>query len=156
MPQYYVTLNGLPEKYKVFAEALMKTVHDNSLQISFDGKPTLLTGSLLSQKAVLAEPAEIEDKFSNTAVSEKTVAAAFMEYTAGLTRLVVLAFERMKKNEYEICEICEEEISSKRLMAVPHTPYCIRCQEKNELKGPTHQLKHFSTRPIIATRYQCH
>ena len=39
------------------------------------------------------------------------------------------AINRIRDGTYGICVHCEEEISPKRLNAVPWTPYCIACQE---------------------------
>jgi DnaK suppressor protein len=46
--------------------------------------------------------------------------------------LVRLALERLENGSYGECLDCGEVIASKRLEAVPWTPYCIRCQEKLE------------------------
>lgn len=46
--------------------------------------------------------------------------------------LIRLALERIHDGSYGECLMCGEEISPKRLEAVPWTPYCIRCQEKIE------------------------
>ncbi len=42
------------------------------------------------------------------------------------------ALARIETNTYGICEICEEEISIKRLEARPVTTMCIRCKEEQE------------------------
>ncbi|GAC1605770.1 MAG: RNA polymerase-binding protein DksA [Myxococcales bacterium] len=42
------------------------------------------------------------------------------------------ALGRIEANTYGICEICEEEISVKRLEARPVTTMCIRCKEEQE------------------------
>ena len=39
---------------------------------------------------------------------------------------------RIENSTYGICEICEEEISVKRLEARPVTTMCIRCKEEQE------------------------
>ena len=41
-----------------------------------------------------------------------------------------LALERMEDGEYGTCQRCEEEISPKRLKALPWAAYCITCQER--------------------------
>lgn len=52
------------------------------------------------------------------------------------------AIQRIEDNNYGICEICEEEISDKRLTARPVTTQCIACKteaeetEKNKVKSP--------------------
>jgi DnaK suppressor protein len=42
------------------------------------------------------------------------------------------ALVRIESSTYGICEICEEEISVKRLEARPVTTMCIRCKEEQE------------------------
>jgi DnaK suppressor protein len=39
---------------------------------------------------------------------------------------------RIENGTFGICEICEEEISVKRLEARPVTTMCIRCKEEQE------------------------
>ncbi len=46
--------------------------------------------------------------------------------------LIRLALERLHDGSYSECLMCGDEISPKRLEAVPWTPYCISCQEKIE------------------------
>jgi DnaK suppressor protein len=50
----------------------------------------------------------------------------------GLLALVDAALERIKDGTYGECQQCHEELSQKRLEAVPWTRYCINCQEKQE------------------------
>ena len=42
------------------------------------------------------------------------------------------ALGRIEAGTYGVCEICEEEISVKRLEARPVTTMCIRCKEEQE------------------------
>ena len=42
------------------------------------------------------------------------------------------ALARIEGGTFGICEICEEEISVKRLEARPVTTMCIRCKEEQE------------------------
>ncbi len=49
-----------------------------------------------------------------------------------LLRKIEDALDRMDKNEYGICEVCEEDISPGRLRARPVTTMCIRCKEEQE------------------------
>lgn len=43
------------------------------------------------------------------------------------------ALKRIEDGSYGLCLTCERPISKKRLTAVPHTKYCVDCQEKEEL-----------------------
>jgi RNA polymerase-binding transcription factor len=75
---------------------------------------------------------------------------AILQIESDFTRLqnVKLALARIEDGTYGTCLMCEEEISDKRLRAVPWASYCIRCQEAadreraksedGELVGATH------------------
>jgi DnaK suppressor protein len=56
---------------------------------------------------------------------------AILQIESDFTRLqsVKLALSRVEDGSYGTCLMCEEEISDKRLRAVPWASYCIRCQE---------------------------
>ena len=49
-------------------------------------------------------------------------------------KLVELALTKISENSYGICDSCEEEIPEGRLEAVPHTRYCVRCQNEKEVE----------------------
>jgi DnaK suppressor protein len=42
------------------------------------------------------------------------------------------ALKRIKRCNYGICQSCGKTITKKRLNAIPWTPYCIDCQQKEE------------------------
>jgi RNA polymerase-binding protein DksA len=44
------------------------------------------------------------------------------------------ALRKIDEGRYGICEICSKPIVQKRLLAVPYTRYCIKCQEEEEKK----------------------
>ena len=46
--------------------------------------------------------------------------------------LIDEALKRAEHNEFGVCQVCGKEIGTKRLEALPWTPYCIDCQEKAE------------------------
>ena len=46
---------------------------------------------------------------------------------------VKAALLRSDSKDFGLCESCGESIDTKRLEAVPWTPYCHRCQEQEEL-----------------------
>ncbi len=47
-----------------------------------------------------------------------------------LLRNVRAALCRIEDSSFGMCVHCEEEISPRRLAAVPWTPFCIRCQKQ--------------------------
>lgn len=42
------------------------------------------------------------------------------------------ALRRVKSKEFGLCQMCGKPIGKKRLAALPWTPYCIDCQQKQE------------------------
>jgi DnaK suppressor protein len=54
-------------------------------------------------------------------------------------REIRAALQRIANGSFGICLNCEEEISQKRLAAVPWTPLCIGCQEAaDRMEVPSH------------------
>jgi DnaK suppressor protein len=62
--------------------------------------------------------------------AERELAIRNLDRESNLLRNVRAALRRMDEGMYGICVHCEEEISPKRLNAVPWTPFCIQCQEQ--------------------------
>ena len=60
---------------------------------------------------------------------ERELAIRNLDRDSNLLRQVRVALARIADGSYGVCLHCEEDISVKRLNAVPHTSYCISCQE---------------------------
>ncbi len=61
--------------------------------------------------------------------AERELAIRNLDRESHLLRNVKAALRRIEDGSYGTCLHCEEEISPKRLDAVPWAAYCIRCQE---------------------------
>ena len=61
--------------------------------------------------------------------AERELAIRNLDRESNLLRNVRAALRRIQEGNFGTCLHCEEEISPKRLAAVPWTPYCIQCQE---------------------------
>jgi DnaK suppressor protein len=61
--------------------------------------------------------------------AERELAIRNLDRESSLLRNVRAALRRMADGTFGTCLHCEEEISIKRLNAVPWAPYCISCQE---------------------------
>ena len=46
--------------------------------------------------------------------------------------LIDEALEALTRGDYGLCEDCNERINEKRLMLMPFTRWCVRCQSKRE------------------------
>ncbi|HEU0138261.1 MAG TPA: TraR/DksA family transcriptional regulator [Bryobacteraceae bacterium] len=67
------------------------------------------------------------DEVQNAA--ERELAIRNLDRESNLLRNVRAALRRIAEGHFGVCIHCEEEISPKRLNAVPWAPYCIQCQE---------------------------
>lgn len=60
---------------------------------------------------------------------ERELAIRNLDRESNLLRQVRGALARMADGTFGVCIHCEEDISPKRLNAVPQTAYCLTCQE---------------------------
>lgn len=67
--------------------------------------------------------------------AERELMTRNLERNSKLLRDVRAALERIEEGSYGTCLTCEEEISTKRLNAVPWTSLCIDCQELDDRRG---------------------
>jgi len=61
--------------------------------------------------------------------TEREMAIRKLDRESNLLRNVRGALRRFEEGGFGVCRQCEQDISPKRLEAVPWTPFCIRCQE---------------------------
>ena len=62
--------------------------------------------------------------------AERELAIRNLDRESNMLRNVRAALRRINDGSFGICVHCEEEISPKRLNAVPWTALCIQCQEQ--------------------------
>ena len=67
------------------------------------------------------------DEVQNAA--ERELAIRNLDRESQLLRSVRAALARIREGNFGVCLHCEEDISPKRLNAVPWAGYCIQCQE---------------------------
>ena len=61
--------------------------------------------------------------------TERELAIRSLDRDSNLLRNVRAALDRIEEGSFGVCLHCEEDISPKRLAAVPFTAFCIVCQE---------------------------
>jgi DnaK suppressor protein len=64
--------------------------------------------------------------------TENEVALRGIDRSSATLRLIEQALQKLGDGAFGTCAHCEEDIPSKRLDAVPWSPYCIACQERVE------------------------
>ncbi len=81
---------------------------------------------------VIEKSADALDEVQHAA--ERDLAISSLDRESNLLRNVRSALRGIEDGSFGICVHCEEEISPKRLAAVPWAPFCIRCQEQADRK----------------------
>ena len=61
--------------------------------------------------------------------TERELAIRNLDRDSQLLRHVRVALRRIEDDNFSVCLHCEEDISPKRLAAVPWAALCIQCQE---------------------------
>ena len=61
--------------------------------------------------------------------AERELAIRNLDRESNLLRNVRASLRRIEEGSFGVCLHCEDDISLKRLAAVPWTAFCIRCQE---------------------------
>lgn len=72
-----------------------------------------------------------EGDLAQEALISSTISSLFDREKTQMKK-IDLALRKIDLNSFGICEECEEEISEKRLMSMPHVQLCISCQEISE------------------------
>lgn len=109
----------------------------NKYKEVLEAKRAELTKVLRNRDGITIEKSpDALDEVQNAA--ERELAIRNLDRESNLLRNVRNAQLRIEEGTYGTCLHCEEEISLKRLNAVPWTPYCIQCQEiadRNQEEG---------------------
>lgn len=100
----------------------------NKYRAMLEAKRAELAGGLRNREGIAIE--KTADALDEVQLAgERELAIRNLDRGASLLRSVRLALARIHDGSYGICLHCEEEISPKRLAAVPWTAYCLKCQE---------------------------
>ncbi|HUQ94662.1 MAG TPA: TraR/DksA family transcriptional regulator [Bryobacteraceae bacterium] len=100
----------------------------NKFKTILEAKQSELAHLLRNREAIAIEKSpDALDEVQHAA--ERELAIRNLDRESNLLRNVRAALRRIEDESFGVCMHCEEDISPKRLAAVPWSPYCIRCQE---------------------------
>lgn len=109
----------------------------NKYKMTLEAKQAELAQFVRNREGIAIEKSpDALDEVQNA--GERELAIRNLDRESQLLRNVRAALHRIKEGTFGICVHCEEEISPKRLAAVPWTAYCIHCQEladRNQASG---------------------
>jgi DnaK suppressor protein len=75
----------------------------------------------------IVETADPVDQTTNAA--ERDISAELINRNSQLRREIERAFQRLREGTFGECEDCGEQVSERRLNALPWARLCIHCQE---------------------------
>jgi RNA polymerase-binding transcription factor len=90
-----------------------------------------LVGALRDRDSIAVEWSPDDVDQMGMAIERERGALA-LEASTRVLRQVREALQRLQAGAYGLCLDCEEEISLKRLRAIPWAERCVRCQEKED------------------------
>ena len=106
----------------------------NKFRTALAAKQTELAPRLRQRDGIAIE--KTPDALDEVQLSaERELMTRNLERESNVLREVRAALERIQQNTYGTCLDCDEEIGLRRLNAVPWTPLCIACQERDDLQG---------------------
>ncbi len=115
----------------------MTNIEINKYKKILENKQDELERIVCNRDAITIEKsADALDEVQHAA--ERELAIRNLDRESNLLRNVRLALGRIEDGSFGVCLHCEEEISPKRVAAVPWAPFCIQCQEqadKNQEDG---------------------
>lgn len=94
-----------------------------------EAKQADLSGSLRNRDEIVIEKAP--DALDEVQLAgERELAIRNLDRDSNMLRQIKRALGRIADGSYGVCGHCEEEISMKRVNAVPWAAFCIKCQEQ--------------------------
>jgi DnaK suppressor protein len=107
----------------------MTKVELEKLKNILEAKQAELSGALRNRDEIAIEKAP--DALDEVQLAgERELAIRNLDRDSNMLRQIRRALARIGDGTYGICLHCEEDISPKRINAVPWAAYCIRCQEQ--------------------------
>jgi DnaK suppressor protein len=103
-------------------------INSNSIMTALKAKEADASRILQSRDAIIIEKSADELDEIEGAVARE-IAIRNLDRESGLLREIRSALRRIDQGTFGACLHCEEEISQRRLQAVPWAPLCLQCQE---------------------------
>jgi DnaK suppressor protein len=95
-----------------------------------DKLATIVTGSDKRWDIVIQQSADALDQ--TQLATERDLVVTLLNRDTEMSRRVKGALQRIEDGTYGTCLTCEDQISAKRLQAVPWAELCLRCQEGSD------------------------
>lgn len=111
-----------------------------------EAKQAELSGALRNRDEIVIEKAP--DALDEVQLAgERELAIRNLDRDSSMLRQIRRALARLNDGSYGTCLHCEEDISQKRMNAVPWAAYCIKCQEQVD----RHEIEVEDTQDLFAS-----
>lgn len=98
-------------------------------RVTLEAKRAELSGALRNRDEIVIEKAP--DALDEVQLAgERELAIRNLDRDSNMLRQIRRALARIADGSYGVCLHCDEDISPKRIAAVPWAAYCIKCQEQ--------------------------
>lgn len=105
----------------------------NRFQARLETRISELEGATRVRDAIAVEPSPDQiDEIQRA--SERAVAISNVDRDTKQLRSARAALRRIHEGTFGTCEKCEEEIHTKRLLAIPWASLCLQCQEEADAR----------------------
>lgn len=91
------------------------------------------SGTLQGLRREVTIEGEADPLDQTLSASQRDLAALGLELTGQKRKDLYAALSRLEDGSYGTCESCGEDISPKRLAAIPWASNCISCQQSKEI-----------------------
>ncbi|HKK34454.1 MAG TPA: TraR/DksA C4-type zinc finger protein [Desulfomicrobiaceae bacterium] len=104
--------------------------HQSTLKNELKQRLDSLTQENLTMKEQINTEPNVLPDLADRASSESSKELIIARHRRNLEAIEEIqeSLAQIEAGSYGICELCGEEIAPKRLMALPSTKFCVRCQ----------------------------
>ncbi len=107
----------------------MQIVQLEKFKSALNDQQTLVIHDLGENREIIAVERNADEMDQTGRSTEQEFAILGLSRRSELLRSIQAALLRIEDRTFGSCATCEEKIGGNRLVAVPWTPFCIRCQE---------------------------
>ena len=107
----------------------MEAVQLKTFQRVLEAQQAVAIQSLGENREIIAVERSADEMDQTGRSADREFAILGLNRRSELLRNIQAALRRIEDGTFGTCTNCEEAIGRNRLVAVPWTPFCIRCQE---------------------------
>ena len=107
----------------------MEVVQLKTFKRALKAQQTIAIHDLVENREIIGAERSADEMDQSGLSAEREFAILGLNRRSDVLRNIQAALRRIEDGTFGTCTNCEETIGRHRLVAVPWTPFCIRCQE---------------------------